>query len=184
MHKFVADMNAMGPHCFRPDNGGKFTSRSYVDCDSVGIRREYTAPGKPQQHAVVESAIWRSMKGDHAARREIRRLFPGVDFTGIPNIGANGNRLWLEAVLWAAYCFNRSATEANTGWRSPARGVLLATAGAAGSASFQPGMMRVVRGTKSDVQSVLCYYMNNGYDNPWVLRQSFQGFDEHCLLYQ
>ena len=119
MHKFVADMNAMGPHCFRPDNGGKFTSRSYVDCDSVGIRREYTAPGKPQQNAVVESAIWRSMKGDHAARREIRRLFLGVHFTGIPSISANGNCLRLEAVLWAADCFNRSATKANTGWRSP-----------------------------------------------------------------
>ena len=55
------------------------------------------------------------MKVGHAARCEIRRLFPGVDFTGIPNIGANGNRLWLEGVLWAAVCFNRSATKANTG---------------------------------------------------------------------
>ena len=121
VRKFVADMNNMGrPHCFRTDNDGELTSRDYVEfCDSAGIHREYTAPGKPQQNAVVESAIWRAMKGGHAARREIRRMFPDVDLGRIPNLGTNGNRMWLEAVLWAADCFNRSATKANTGWRSP-----------------------------------------------------------------
>ena len=71
-------MNGMGrPNCFRTDNGGKLISRDYSDyCDPAGIRREYTAPGKPQQNAVVESAIWRAMKGGHAARLEIGRLFP------------------------------------------------------------------------------------------------------------
>ena len=51
---FLADMNGMGrPNCFRTDNGGEFISRDYVDyCDSAGIRREYTDPGKPQQNAV------------------------------------------------------------------------------------------------------------------------------------
>ena len=55
VQKFIADMNAVGwPHCFRTDNGGEFNSRSYVDyCDSAGIHREYTTPGKPQQNAVV-----------------------------------------------------------------------------------------------------------------------------------
>lgn len=136
VQKFLADMNHMGkPRCFRTDNGGEFTSRSYIDyCDSAGIRRELTAPGKPQQNAVAESAIWRAMKGGHAARREVQRLFPGIDFANIPNVGANGNRLWLEAVLWAADCYNRPAAKANVGWRSLARGVLLATAGAAGGA--------------------------------------------------
>ena len=99
--EFIADMNHIGlPRCFRTDNGGEFTGRSCVDfCDSAGIRREHTAPGKPQQNAVVESAIWRAMKGGHAARREIRRLLPDVDLRRIPNLGASGNRLWLEAVL-------------------------------------------------------------------------------------
>ena len=58
------------------------------------------------------------MKGGHAARRKIRRLFPGVDLGRIFNIGDSGNRLWLEAVLWADDCFNRYATKANIGWRS------------------------------------------------------------------
>ena len=117
--KIIADMNHKGrPRCFRTDNGGEFTGRSYVDfCDSARILRENPAPGKPPQNAVVESAIWRAMKGGHAARREIQRLFPHVDLRRIPDLGASGNRLWLEAVLWAADCFNRSAAKANTGWR-------------------------------------------------------------------
>ena len=121
VRKFVADMSNMGrPHCFPTDNGGEFTSCDYVEiCDSAGIRREYTAPGKPQQNAVVESAIWRAMKGSDAARREIRRMFPDVDLGRIPNLGTNGNRLRLEAVLLAEDVFNRSATKANTGWCSP-----------------------------------------------------------------
>lgn len=57
--KLLADMNALGrPLCFRTGNGGEFTSRSCIDfCDSAGIRREHTAPGKPQKNAVAESAI-------------------------------------------------------------------------------------------------------------------------------
>ena len=82
MKRFLADMNNIGkPRCFRTDNGGKFTSHSYTDfCDSAGIRWEYTAPGEPQEEAVVESAIRRTIKGGHAARREVRLLFPDVDF--------------------------------------------------------------------------------------------------------
>ena len=95
VQKFVADMNNTGrPHCFRTDNGGEFTSRAYVEfCDSAGIRREYTAPDIPQQNGVVESTIWRVMKGGHAARREIWRMVPGVDLWRMSNLGPNGNCL-------------------------------------------------------------------------------------------
>ena len=86
VQKFIADMNGMGrPNCFRTDNGGESISRDYVDyCDSVWVHHECTAPGKPHQNAVVESAIWRAMKGGHAARLEIGRLFPDVDLGKIP----------------------------------------------------------------------------------------------------
>ena len=100
---FLADMNAMGPlRCFLTDNSGRFTGRIFVElCDLAGIFHERTAPGKSLKNEIVEGAIWRAMKGDHAARRAISRLFPGVDFSRILNIGADGNRLWLEAVLRA-----------------------------------------------------------------------------------
>ena len=96
VQRFLADMNDMPtPRCFRADNRGEFTSRSYTDfCDSAGIRHEYTATGKTQQNEVVEIAIWRAMKGRHVARREVRRLFPDVDAVG--NLFLS---LWLEAFL-------------------------------------------------------------------------------------
>ena len=106
VQKFFAIKNGKaGPNCFRTDNGGKFISRDCVDyCDSAGIYHIYMAPWKPQQNVVVESDIWRATKGGHAACLEIGRLFPGVDLAQIPFVGANGNRLWLDAVLWASDC--------------------------------------------------------------------------------
>ena len=83
---FLDDTNAMGQAlCFRTDNGGKFTGSSFVELSDVaGIRCESTAPGKPRHNAVVETAIWRVIKGGHAARREIRWLFPSVHLPGSP----------------------------------------------------------------------------------------------------
>lgn len=103
------------PKIFRADNGGEFTSRLYVNfCDSAGFRCEYAGPGKPHQSAEVKSAIWPAVKGGDAARREVGRLLPGVNLSTTPYIGPNGDRLWLEAVLWTADCFNRSATKTDT----------------------------------------------------------------------
>ena len=58
VQKFIANMIDMDrPHCFHTDNDGEFTSRDYIDyCDFTTIRGQYTAPGKPQQNVVVESA--------------------------------------------------------------------------------------------------------------------------------
>ena len=103
------------PRCIHTYNRREFISGRYVDyCDSAGICHVYTAPAKPQQNAVVGSAIWRVIEGGHVTRHEIRCLFPGVDLATIPNIGVDGNRLWHEAVLRAADCFNRSATKGDT----------------------------------------------------------------------
>lgn len=108
------------PNCVGTDNGGGFITCDCVDCcDSTGILRECTASGKRQQNSVVENEIWRAMKGDHAARRKIRRLFPVVESPKIPFIGGIGSHVWLECVLWTSSFVNRSATKANTGWRSP-----------------------------------------------------------------
>ena len=106
------------------------------------------------------------MKGGHAARREIRRLFRGVDLARIPNLGASGHRLWLEAVLWAAAWFNRSATKANTGWRSPYEVFFSCLSDLQVVPFFQEGIIRVDRDTKSEVQSVSCYFLNNGHNHP------------------
>ena len=82
-------------------------------------------------------------EGGHAARREVRCLFPDVDLAKIPNVDTDGNRLWLEAVLWVADCFNRSATKANTGSRSSYEVFFSRPPELQVVPFFQPGMMRV-----------------------------------------
>ncbi|CAB1098868.1 unnamed protein product [Ectocarpus sp. CCAP 1310/34] len=120
VQRFLADMNGMGtPGCFRMDNGGEFNGSAFISfCDAASIRREYTAPDTPKQNAVVESAIWRAMKGAHAACRHILAM-GHVDLSSIRNVGVNGHRLWLASALSASACFNRSATKANLGLMSP-----------------------------------------------------------------
>ena len=105
--------------------------------------------------------------------------FPSVDLGRIPNIGTSGNRLWLEAVFWAADCFNRSATKANIGWRSPYEVFFSRPPDLQVVPFFQEGMMRVDRSTKSNVHSVPCYYLNDGSNHPSsavkVIRASMGG---------
>ena len=155
------------PHCLRPNNGGEFTSRSNVHYfDSVGIRCEYPAAAKHQQKAVLETVIWGAMKGGHVARREMRQLFQGVDFARIPNIDANANSLWLEDILWAVDCFNRSATKANTGWQTPHEVIVSGLLDLQVVPFFWGGMMRLDHRTKSGVQSVMCYFLSNDHNRP------------------
>ena len=159
---FLAEMNGMGrPNCFRTDNGGEFISRDYVDyCDSAGIRREYRDPGSRSRTRFVESVVWRAMKGSHAGHLEIGRRFPDVDLGKIPFVGANGNRVWLEGALWAFDCFNRSATEANTGWRSSHEVLFRRLPDLQVIPFFHPGMMREDWSSKSDAQAVKCFSLN------------------------
>lgn len=71
-------------------------------------------------------------------------------------------RLWLEAEVWAAGGFNRSATTANPGLTSPHQ-IFTGKAPPLQIVPFlQPGMMRVNRRHKSEVQYVACHYLNNG----------------------
>lgn len=102
------------------------------------------------------------MKGGHAALREGRHLFPDVDFTKIPNVDKEGNRLCLDVILWTAESINRYATTANRRWQSPYEVFFSRPPQLLVVPLFQRGMMRVVRVIQSDLQSVPCYYLNNG----------------------
>ncbi|CAB1112201.1 unnamed protein product [Ectocarpus sp. CCAP 1310/34] len=110
-------------------------------------------------NAVVESAIWRAMKGGHAARRHVLSM-GHFDLASIPGMDANRHRLWLASAIWASSCFNRSATSANPAWMSPFEAFFGRKPPLKVVPFFQEGMMRVKRASKADVQSVRCFYLH------------------------
>ena len=119
MKRFIADMGV--PRAFKSDNGREYTNHSFVEfCNNLGIRRELTAPYTPHQNGPVESALWRAFKAGHAARLGISNIYPDIRVNEVRgSTDAAATSLWMESLLWASECFNRSATAANDGWLSP-----------------------------------------------------------------
>ena len=163
--RFIADMGV--PRAFRSDNGREYTNHSFVEfCNNLGIRRELTALYTPQQNGPVESALWRAVKAGHAARLGILKNCPDTRVNEVKgSTDAAATSLWMESLLWASECFNRSATAANDGWLSlhdifyggrPLLPLL---------PFFQPAYHRVPRQHKSDTRARLCYFFNFGYNH-------------------
>ena len=99
-------------------------------------------------------------------------------------VGADGNRLWLEAVLWATDVFNRSATKANTRWQSPYKVFYSQQFNLQVVPFFKERMTRVDRRSKSDVQLVPCYFLKKRVPPSVVRCQGHQGVDGGHLLHQ
>ena len=81
--------------------------------------------------------------------------------------------LWMESLLWASECFNRSVTAANDGWLSPHEIFYGNRSPLPLLPFFQPTYHRVPRQHKSDPRACLCYIFNFGYNH---------GYDCHKLL--
>ena len=171
--RFIADMGV--PRAFRSDNGAEYTNHSFVEyCNNIGIRRELTAPYTPQQNGPVESALWRAFKAGHAARLGVSNIYPDIrldEVTGSTDAAATS--LWMESLLWASECFNRSATAENDGWLSPHEIFYGNRPPLPLLPFFQPAYHRVPRQRKSDPRTRLCYFLNFGYNH---------GHDCHKLL--
>ena len=171
--RLIAEMGV--PRAFRSDNGADYTNLSFVEyCNNLGIRRELTAPYAPQQNGPVESALWRAFKAGHAACLEISKIYPGIRVNEVKDpTDATATSLWMESLLWALECFNRSATAANDGWLSPREIVYGNCPPLPLLPSFQPAYHRVPRQHKSDTRARLYYFLNFGYND---------GHDCHKLL--
>ena len=171
--RFIADMGV--PRAFRRDNGAEYTNHSFVEyCNTLGIRRELTAPYTPQQNGPVESALWRAFKAGYAARLGISNIYPDIRVNEVKGFtDAAATSLWMESLLWASECFNRSATAANDGWLSPHDIFYGNRPPLPLLPFFQPAYHRVPRQHKSDPRAFLCYIFNFGYNH---------GHDCHKLL--
>ena len=77
IERFVADVGV--PSAARTDNGAEYTNSTFVDyCNSLGIRRELTAPYTPQSNDAVESGLSEAMKARHVTQTEVNKLFLGI----------------------------------------------------------------------------------------------------------
>ena len=170
---FIADMGV--PRAFRNDNGAEYTNHLFVEYrNNLGIRRELTAPYTPQQNGLVESALWRAFKAGHAAHLGISKIYPDIRVNEVRgSTDAAATSLWMESLLWASECFNRSATAANEGWLSPHEIFYGNRPPLPLLPIFQPAYHRVRRQHKSDPRARLCYFFNFGYNH---------GYDCHKLL--
>ena len=106
---------------FRTNNSTEYSNSMFVDfCNGLGACREFTAPFTPQQDGPVESAISRFLKAGHEVRLEVPQLYPDIHLEHIRGcIDAAATSLWLESLLWASECFNRSATSVSDEWLFP-----------------------------------------------------------------
>ena len=171
--RFIPDMGV--PRAFRSDNGREYTNNSIVEyCNSLGIRRELTAPYTPQRNGPVESALWGAFKAGRAARLRISNIYLDIrlhEVTGSTDVEATS--LWTESLLWASECFNRSATAANEGWLSP-HDIFYGTRPPLPLLPFfRPANHRVPRQLKSNPRACLCCFLNFCYNH---------GHDCHKLL--
>lgn len=149
---------------FRVDMGTEWTGQEFRSfCANAGIRIEYTAPHTPQQNAPVESAIWRVMKGGTVCRRSAVEQF-NINYSDIPNVDGRGDRLWMESARYSAGVL-QPLREANPGNISPHEALTGNRPDGIILSFMQPGLMRAVRGTKLDDQSVKCYYTGQGYQH-------------------
>ena len=78
----IVDMGV--PQAFRSGNGATYQNHSFLECcNSLGIRRDLTAPYTPQQDGLVESALWKSYKAGHVARLGVSNIYPEIRFEGV-----------------------------------------------------------------------------------------------------
>ena len=160
--RFVADMGF--PRAFRTDNGTVYSKIMFVNfCNSLGIRREFTAPYTPQQNGPVESAISRAFKAGHAARLRVPQLYPDIRLEEIWSCtDAAGTSLWLESLLWASECYNRAATSVNDEWLSPHEIFYESRPRLPLLPFLRPAYHRVPRQRKTDPRARMYYFLNFG----------------------
>ena len=155
------------PRAFRTDNGTEYSNSMFADfCNGLGIRREFTAPYTPQQNGPVESAISRAFKAGHAARLGVPQLYPDIRLEKILGCtDATGTSLWLESLLWASECYNRTATSMNDEWLSPHEIFYGSRPRLPLLPFLQPAYHRVPRQWKTDPRARMCYFLNFGYNH-------------------
>ena len=96
---------------------------------------------------------------------------------------AAATSLWMESLLWASECFNRSATAANDGWLSPHEIFYGNRPSLPLLPFFQPAYHRVPRQHKSDPRACLCICLTSATTMGTRLPQTAgRGDGQDCIF--
>ena len=156
--RFLADVRGHGTpslvECVRSDNGGEFAGRAFRDlCDERGIRQEFTTPDTPKLNGVAERGLGLIQDAAAAAMLEAPRLFPDTQLPA-------STGMWAEACVWACDAFNKSATTANPGNKSPHELFLGSLPPLTLLPFLKPGYCRVRRVNKAAPKAEPCFFLN------------------------
>ena len=131
----------------------------------MGVPRAFP-PYTPQQNGPVESALGRAYKEGHAVRLKVSNIYQDIhleDVKGLTDTVATS--LWMESLLRASECFNRTATVGNDGWISPHESFYGSRPSLPLLPFFQPAYHQVPSQRKSDSRDRPYYFLHFGYNH-------------------
>ena len=162
--KFLAGLRVEGTQSevviVRSDDGGEFMEGKFGKlCRERKIKQEFTTEDSPEYNGVAERGLAMIESAALAARIQASELFPGYS---IPE----GGSLWAEAMNWAYDAYNRIATVASSGNRSPHEMFYGVTSQSSPIPFLKPGFCKFKRANKMDHKARECFYLGPARNHP------------------
>ena len=162
--QFLADLRVEGIPSevvvVRSDNGGEFNQGEFGQlCRERNIKQELTTADSPEYNGVAERGLATIESPALAARIQASELFPGFDIPEKPSF-------WAEAMSWACDAYNRTATVANPGNRSPHEMFYGEIPENSPIPFLKPGYFTYKRMNKMDPNARECFYLGPARNHP------------------
>ena len=162
---FLADLRVEGTPSkvviVGSDDEGEFIEGKFLKlCPERKMKQEFTTPDSPEYNGEPQRGLAMILESAAlAARIQMPELFPGYS---IPE----GASLWAEARNWAYDAYNRTATVANPGNRSPHEIFYGVTPQSSPIPFLKPGFCKFKRANKMDPKARECFYLGPARNHP------------------
>ena len=162
--QFLADLRVEGilseVVVVRLDNGGEFNQGEFGQLGRErNITQEFTTANSPEYNGVAKRGLAMIESAALVARIQASELFPGFDISEKPS-------LWAEAMSWACDAYNRTATVANLGNRSPHEIFYGEIPQDSPIPFLKPGYCKYKRMNKMDPKARECFYLVPARNHP------------------
>ena len=162
--KFLADLRVEGTPSeaviVRSDDGGEFMEGKFEKfCRERKTKQEFTTADSPEYNGVAERGLAMIESAALAARIQASELFPGYS-------NPEGVSLRAEAINWACDAYNRTATVANSGNRSPHEMFYGVAPQSSPIPFLKPGFCKFKRTNKMDPEAREYFYLGPARNHP------------------